>query len=84
MSVKWKHHVFRNSLIPWYDKTPVCWFLVAVMLGIFLFALAGISSALEKAPDCLWVPLVLCILSLFLMVKIVLRIRRRAEWFSRE
>ncbi len=79
-----KPSYFRKNLSPWYDRTPVCWFLILVMTGIFLFALAGIVSALEKARDCLWVPLTLCGLSLVLIIKIFLRIRRRADSDSRE
>ncbi len=84
MTEKWKDHpFFRKNLIPWYDSTKVCWFLVVVMLGIFFFALAGIAPALEMAPDCLWVPLILSVMSFFLTIKILLRIKRRRDESSR-
>lgn len=74
-----KKPVHRQHRTPWYDTDIACrasfWFLALVLI----FGLAGILVALDTEPwlHNIWVPLVLCLVSFWLMVRIRFRVKRR-------
>lgn len=72
---------FRKAITPWYDSNFACWVLVVIMGFVFIFAVTGIfiASSVSGFTDHVWFPFFLAFLSLFLVVKIVVRIRRRAQ-----
>jgi len=72
---------FRKAITSWYDSNFSCWAVIGVMLFVFLFALGGFLVALAnpKFLPHLWFPLFLAGLSLFLLVKILLRLRKRSK-----
>ena len=75
--------LFRRVIMPWYDSTPLCWALVAVMAILVLFSLTGVFVALN-APEYkkfIWVPLMLGLLSLLMVISISWRViqRRRPQ-----
>ncbi len=57
--------VFRKIIVPWYDSTAICGLVIAAMLMIILFAIAGIVIAIGNVAyqDHVWVPLVILLLS---------------------
>jgi len=71
--------VYRKVISPWYDSEPLCFWIIALMLAVFLFALAGISVA-GSHPDFrtyLWVPILLAVLSLGVLATTSARLARR-------
>jgi len=72
---------FRKAITPWYDSNLSCWILISLLIFVLIFAAAGIYVALNTAafsPHA-WFPGLLASLSLFLIVKIYLRLKRRAK-----
>ena len=72
---------FRKTITPWYDSNFSCWLLIAVMILVFAFAMVGvfISSQTPILQEHVWFPGLLAFLSLFLVVKIFFRVRRRSK-----
>lgn len=73
--------VYRQPLIPWYDSTLVCRVLFWLLVPVFIFALLGFFEAIYM-PDWqvhLWMPLVLGILSFWVILTMGLRLRRRRK-----
>lgn len=73
--------VYREPLIPWYDSSPVCRILFWLLVPVLAFAFIGFHEAL-KTPDWkshIWVPLALGLMSLFLMLRMVVRLHRRKK-----
>ncbi len=72
---------FRKAITPWYDSNFACWVLIAFMIIVFVFSLSGIFVGLssEAFKKHAWFPFFLAFLSLFLSVKIFLRLRRRSK-----
>ncbi len=76
-----RHLFFRKKYIPWYDTTVACWILISLLFLIGLFALSGVTVA-GSDPDLIeyvWIPGLLAGLSIFLMVKIGIRLWRRSR-----
>ena len=72
---------FRKTITPWYDSNFACWVLIAAMVPVFAFAVAGILVAANDpgfVPHA-WFPSTLCSLSGFLALKVFLRLRSRHE-----
>lgn len=70
---------FRKTITPWYDSNPACWILISLLILVLIFAGAGIyvgSATPQFAPHA-WFPGLLAFLSLFLIIKIYLRVKRR-------
>jgi len=72
---------FRKPITPWYDATFTCWVLIIFMVFIFAFAIAGVmvGASNPNFKEHVWFPGLLAYLSLFLVVKIILRLRIRAK-----
>ena len=70
---------FRKPITPWYDSILACRILIASMISVFAFALTGIfvGSNNPDFQELVWFPGFLSFLSLFLVVKIFLRLKRR-------
>lgn len=72
---------FRKVITPWYDSNFSCWVLIAALSPVFIFAAGGIFVALgtPQFQSHAWLPAFLAFLCLFLIIKIYLRLRRRAK-----
>jgi hypothetical protein len=76
-----KSPVFRKAIIPWYHSKTAYGMIIAIMLLVFLFGLAGISVAHANAQfnDHIWVPITLVVLSGFIIIcRIIQFIRHHA------
>ncbi|MBW2409929.1 MAG: hypothetical protein JRF72_09050 [Deltaproteobacteria bacterium] len=73
-----KNPVFRKAIIPWYHSKTASGVTIAFMLLVFLFGLAGISVANANVNfnGYIWVPLVLVILSAFIITVTIVRLVR--------
>ncbi len=73
--------VFRKKIIPWYDSPILCLLEILLMIGVFLFGMAGISVISEMAEysPYLWVPVILLLLSGGVILSVVIRLIRRAS-----
>jgi hypothetical protein len=71
--------VYRKVISPWYDSEPLCIGIIVMMLGVFLFACAGISVAGSQASwsHYLWIPIILAGLSLWVLFTTSVRLARR-------
>ncbi|RLC01201.1 MAG: hypothetical protein DRH34_09520 [Deltaproteobacteria bacterium] len=72
---------FRKTITPWYDSNFACWTLITLMLFVFVFAVAGIfvGSVNPNFYEHVWFPCFLAFLSLTLVIKIFLRLKRRSK-----
>lgn len=72
---------FRKAITPWYDSNFACWTLIYAMIFVFVFALSGIfiGAAHAEFARHSWFPGLLAFLSFFLVVKIYLRVKKRAR-----
>ena len=72
---------FRKAITPWYDSNFTCWALIVIMSFIFAFAIAGIivGSGNPYFQEHAWFPAFLAFLSLFLVIKIFLRVKGRSK-----
>jgi hypothetical protein len=71
--------LFRRIIMPWYDSPPMCWGLLAAMVVIILFSVAGITVAFEDQGyrRHLWVPWTLFILCTVVGCSVAFRLMRR-------
>jgi len=74
-----KNPVFRKAIIPWYHSKTASGVTIAFMLLVFVFGLAGISVANSNINfnSYIWVPLVLVVLSAFIITMTVIRLIRQ-------
>ncbi len=72
---------FRKAITPWYDSNFSCWVLITILIFVFAFALSGVfvGLATPEFQKHVWFPSFLTFLSLFLLIKIFLRLRRRSK-----
>ena len=71
--------LFRRVIMPWYDSTPVCWMLLAAMVGLSFFSITGIMVA-HDTPEYnrfIWVPWVLLSLSVIMGLSVAWRMIQR-------
>ena len=71
--------LFRRVIMPWYDSTPVCWILLAAMVGLVFFSITGIMAA-QDTPQYnrfAWVPWLLLSLSVILGLSVTWRMIQR-------
>ncbi len=72
---------FRKAITPWHDSNLACGIIIAIMILIFTFAIFGIMAVADNPSfeqhKCF--PGLLAFLSLFLALKILLRLRKRAQ-----
>lgn len=81
-----KTPIFRNVIVPWYDSEAAGLIMIAFMLAVFLFGLAGVFVARGTAAykGYVWVPILLMIMSGGVMVSTIIRlIKRYALRFSK-
>jgi hypothetical protein len=71
--------LFRRIIMPWYDRTPLCWVLLVFMVGLILFSTMGIIVALESPAyfKHQWIPWLLLAMSLFVGLSVSSRLYRR-------
>ena len=71
--------VYRRVISPWYDSEPVCFWVIGLMLGAFLFACAGIAVATSHPAWSvyLWVPMLLALLSVGVLFTTTSRLIKR-------
>ena len=71
--------VYRKAISPWYDSDPLCVWIIGLMLGVFLFACAGISVAGSHPfwNSYIWVPLILAGLSAWVLLTTSVRLIKR-------
>ena len=72
---------FRKAITPWHDSNFACGIIITIMFLIFAFAIAGIvvGRANPSFEQHAWFPGLLAFLSFFLAVKMLLRLRKRAQ-----
>ncbi len=72
---------FRKPVNPWYDSNFTCWMLIIIMIFIFAFAIVGVivSSSNQNFLQHTWFPGFLAFLSLFLIIKILFRLKIRSQ-----
>jgi len=72
---------FRKTITSWYDSNFVCQTIIITMIFIFVFAIAGIivGSGNPYFKEHVWFPALLAFLSLILVIKIFLRVKRRSK-----
>ena len=72
---------FRKTITSWYDSNFVCWTIIVSMVFVFVFAIAGIIIGFGNSDfrEHVWFPSLLAFFSLFLMIKIFFRLKRRSK-----
>jgi len=76
-----KNPFFRKPITPWYDSNYACWILIVCMILVFAFAFVGIfvGSMNPGFQEHVWFPSFLAFLSLFLVIKVTLRLKQRSK-----
>ena len=71
--------VFRKAIVPWHDSDVACMIKSAVMFLVLLFSIDGIKVArqIDAFNACIWVPVLLSLLSLGAFVSNISRLIRR-------
>jgi len=71
--------IFRKIIVPWYDSETACLLLILFMVLIFLFGIAGlsVSSEIVEYNDFIWVPILLILLSGWVVVSTMIRLIKR-------
>jgi hypothetical protein len=74
-----KSPVFRKAIIPWYRSKLAYGAMIAIMLLVLLFGLAGISVARDNSQfnNHIWVPTILVVLSGGIILSNIIRLIRR-------
>lgn len=74
-----KNPVFRKAIIPWYNSKTAYIIVIACMLLVLLFALAGISVANETPAyrGYVWMPAVLLVFSAGIIITTLTRLIKR-------
>ncbi|MFQ5485331.1 MAG: hypothetical protein ACE5DO_08380 [Desulfobacterales bacterium] len=71
--------IFRNIIVSWYDSETICFIVILFMVFVFLFAMVGLSVSGEivEYNDFIWIPILLIVLSGWVIVSTVIRLIRR-------
>ncbi|HEA70018.1 MAG TPA: hypothetical protein ENI07_24885 [Desulfobacterales bacterium] len=71
--------IFRKIIVPWYDSETACLLLILFMVLVFLFGIAGlsVSSEIVEYNDFIWVPILLILLSGWVVVSTMIRLIKR-------
>jgi hypothetical protein len=74
-----KSPVFRKAIIPWYHSRMAYIIVIASMLLVFLFSMAGISVAREhpEYQNYIWVPISLVVMSGGIIITTTVRLVKR-------
>jgi len=71
--------IFRKIIVPWYDAETICFIVILFMVLVFLFGMVGLSVSGEIAEynDFIWMPILLIVLSGWVIVSTVIRLIKR-------
>jgi hypothetical protein len=71
--------LFRRVITPWYDSELACWIVMLVMVVVVVFSCIGIfvSRQYPGFNAYTWVPVLLLILSLWVLVSVAYRLIQR-------
>jgi len=71
--------MFRKVIVPWYDSETACFIVIALMALVFMFGFAGASVVLENAAyqEYIWVPVLLMVMSGWVIVSTTIRLIKR-------
>jgi len=71
--------IFRKIIVPWYDSETICFLLILFMVLVFLFGIVGlsVSSEIVEYNDFIWMPILLIVLSGWVIVSTVIRLIKR-------
>ena len=71
--------IFRKIIVPWYDSEIACLLMILFMVLVFLFGIAGlsVSSEVVEYNDFIWVPILLILLSGWVVVSTMIRLIKR-------
>ena len=74
---------FRKAIIPWHDSNLLCWVFIVICLFTLIFAVIGINVARanQDYASFVWLPVLMAFLSLFVMIKIMLKLIKRRQDF---
>jgi uncharacterized sodium:solute symporter family permease YidK len=75
------HPVFRKIITPWYDSRIACASVMVAMIGVMAFSLIGIRISLRHPgyQAYSWIPLLLILLSGFVIFSTAVRLIRRRQ-----
>jgi hypothetical protein len=70
---------FKRAIIPWYDSNISCSIFILICVFALTFSIIGIKVALENNAfvGYVWLPSLIIFLSLFVMIKILLKLFKR-------
>lgn len=73
--------VHRRVIVPWYDTDTMCRMVVICLVPVFAFAVVGVHTAGTRGEwhTAIWVPLLLAVMSLFVVIRMVIRLVRRRQ-----
>ena len=71
--------IFRKIIAPWYDSETICYLLILFMVLVFLFGIVGlsVSSEIVEYNDFIWLPILLILLSGWVIVSMMIRMIKR-------
>ena len=71
--------VFRKIIVPWYDSDTTCLLMIAFMLIVFFFGIAGLIVAQENPQyyGYIWVPFLLVLMSGWVILSTSVRLTKR-------
>ena len=71
--------MFRKVIVPWYDSETACFIVIVLMALVFMFGFAGASAARENAAyqEYIWVPVLLMVMSGWVIVSTTIRLVKR-------
>jgi|TARA_B100001964_G_C14128141_1_gene551553 hypothetical protein len=71
--------IFRKIIFPWYDSKTACLLLALFMVLVFLFGIVGlsVSSEIVEYNGFIWVPILLLLLSGWVIVSTMIRLIKR-------
>ncbi|MCK5312626.1 MAG: hypothetical protein KAJ62_10980 [Desulfobacteraceae bacterium] len=74
---------FRKAIIPWYESNLSCWIFITICTLALIFSMIGIRVALvdQAFTGFVWLPSLMAFLSLFVLIKILIRLITRRQNF---
>ena len=71
--------VFRKVIAPWYDSEMACWIVIMGMAAVLFFGLTGISvsNQMPEYREHLWVPVLLVVMSGWVILSTASRLIKR-------
>lgn len=79
MRLDQKNPMYRKTIVPWWDSEIACLLVIISMFLVFLFGMMGISVAHASFTyrPFIWVPVLVVILSAFVILSTTIRLIRR-------